>query len=446
IEDGAPADYNWVEYSDNGGVTWNRLGTNPAPGSTNWYNDASLKKQWRPSLSTWHVASTDIPTTGTNVRFRIVMSSDLGFNLEGVGIDDIHIFDKQLIYTGVPVTGLTQAVSGSGWIHYLSGGKRVASIHPNGNNLGNTTVDVYPYSGTVRTSSGQYYVNRNIVIRPQTQPGADVSVRFYFTDAEAKSLLAATGCGACSKPIDPYELGVTKYSGTVAEENGTLADNLSGMYLFILPANTAIIPYDNGYYAEFPVNSFSEFWLNNGGPGGNIPLPVSLVSFEAIRQTSKVLLQWITEHELNAGTYIVERSADGINYTAIGSKPAFNNNQRNNYSLTDMQPLPGLNLYRLKMIDKDGSFRYSPIRKINFNNAGDDITVYPNPVADAKIFIASSGNSTSAVLFDAAGRTIRSYKLGGRSNTLDVSGIARGAYQLRIFTENTVHTEKIIIQ
>ncbi|MEO6253542.1 MAG: S8 family serine peptidase [Ferruginibacter sp.] len=444
IEDGTPADFNWIEYSDNGGVTWNRLGLNAV--GTNWYNDPTGKKQWRPSFTTWHVASTDIPTTGTNVRFRFVMSSDLGYNLEGVGIDDIHIFEKELIYNSVPVTGLTQAVSGSNWIHYSSGGRRVASINPNGNNLGNTTVAVYPYTGPVRISSRQYYVNRNIVIRPQTQPGADVSVRFYFTDAEAKSLLAATGCLSCSKPIDPYDLGVTKYSGTAAEENGTLADNISGMYMYILPANTAIIPYDNGYYAEFPVNSFSEFWLNNGGPGANTPLPVSLVSFEAVKQTSKVLLQWTTEQELNADKYIVERSSDGINYTAIGTKTAFNNNQQNNYRLTDMQPLPGLNFYRLKMIDKDAGFRYSPIRKINFSNPGDDISVYPNPVVDGKLFIASSAGAATAVLFDAAARTVRSFKLHGRSNTLDLSGIAKGNYQLRVITENSMHTEKIIIQ
>ena len=78
---------------------------------------------------------------------------------------------------------------------------------------------------------------------------------------------------------DPYELGVTKYSGAAVEENGTLADNTGGIYSFILPANTEIIPYDNGYYAEFPVNSFSEFWLNNGGAGGIHPLPVNLVNF-----------------------------------------------------------------------------------------------------------------------------------------------------------------------
>ena len=446
LEDGVPADYTWIEYSVNGGVTWTRLGVYNSPGSTNWYNDPTTKSQWRPSFTSWHVASINLPTTGNNVRFRFVMSSDMGYNLEGVGIDDIHVFDKAAIYTGAPLTGITQAVSGSNWVHFNSGATRVVSINANGNNMGNTTVDVYPFAGTVRVSNNQYYVNRNIVIRPTTQPGADVSVRFYFTDAEAKSLLAATGCGSCSVTKDPYELGVTKYSGTAAQENGTLADNTGGVYMFILPANTAIIPYDNGYYAEFPVNSFSEFWLNNGGAGGINPLPVNLLTFDAIKQIKKVLLQWITDNEINADKYIVERSADGINYLALGTVTAFNNNNKNNYSLTDIQPLPGLNFYRLKMINKDGSFLYSPVRKINFNNAGDDITVYPNPVVDAVVFIASSANAKQAILFDAAGKTIRPFTLNGRNNTIDVSGIAKGTYQLRIFTENSIHTERIIIQ
>ncbi len=444
IEDGTPADYNWIEYSINGGITWTRLGTNG--GGINWYNDPTGKNQWRTSLTTWHVASVNLPTTGSNVRFRFVMSSDMGYNLEGVGIDDIHVFDKAAIYTGAPLTGLTQAVSGSNWIHFNSGATRVASVNANGNNLGSTTVSVYPYTGIVRVNNNQYYVNRNIVIRPTTQPGSSVGVRFYFTDTEAKSLLAATGCGGCTVTRDPYELGVTKFSGTAAQENGTLADNTGGIYSFILPANTEIIPYDNGYYAAFTVNSFSEFWLNNGGVGAVNPLPVSLLSFEAIKQTKKVLLQWATENELNADKYIVERSGDGITYTGIGTVTAFNSSNKNYYSFTDMQPFTGLNFYRLKMMDKDAGFRYSPVRKINFNNAGDDITVYPNPVINSKLFIASSGNLNRAVLFDAAGKTIKTWKLQGRNNTLDAAGIAKGVYQLRIFTDNAIYTEKIMIQ
>jgi Subtilase family/Secretion system C-terminal sorting domain len=445
IEDATPADYNWVEYSVNGGITWSRLGTNGG-GGTNWYNDPTGKHQWRNSLTTWHVASFNIPPTNNIVRFRIVFTSDLGFNLEGVGIDDIHVFDKALIYNSVPLTGITQTVNGSGWVHFNSGATRVVSINANGNNLGNTTVDVYPYTGTIRYQNYQYYVNRNIVIRPAIQPATDVSVRFYFTDAEAKSLLAATGCGVCSKPRDPYELGVTKFSGPAAQENGTLADNAGGVHSYILPANTEIIPYDNGYYAEFPVNSFSEFWLNNGGVNGTQSLPVNLLSFEAVKQTKKVLLQWTTDNEVNADKYIVERSADGITYASIGNVPAYNNGNKNNYNFTDLQPLPGLNFYRLKMKDLDGSFRNSPVRKVNFDNTSDDFSIYPNPVIADKLFVSSTGKITSAVLYDAVGRMVKLFTINSRSNTLDVGGIAKGTYQLKVFTENAMHTEKIIIQ
>lgn len=445
IEDGTPADYNWVEYSTNGGVTWSRLGSNGV--GTNWYNDPTGKNQWRPSLTTWHVASTNIPTTASNVRFRFVMSSDMGINLEGVGIDDIHVFDKALIYdVAATVTGITQNVSGSNWVHFTASGKRVASINANGFNLGSTTVDVYPYTGAVRTQNNQYYLDRNIVIRPTNAPGAYVSVRFYFTDLEAKNLLAATGCGTCTKPNDPYELGVTKYSGTAIEENGTLADNSSGAYMYILPANTEIIPYDNGYYAEYPVNSFSEFWLNNGGTTGDQPLPINLVSFEAIKQSNKALLRWTTSNEANSSHFIVERSADGMHYTSIGTVPARNTNGSNYYNLTDIQPIAGLNYYRLKMVDKDNTFQYSPIRKINFNNAGDDIMLYPNPVINSTLFVASSGNCTRALLYDATGKLIKTFALQGRSNTLNLAGIAKGVYQLKVFTNDSVKTEKILVQ
>jgi hypothetical protein len=179
---------------------------------------------------------------------------------------------------------------------------------------------------------------------------------------------------------------------------------------------------------------------------GTHSLPVNLLTFEAVKQTKKVLLQWTTDNELNADKYIVERSADGITYAPIGNVPAYNNGNKNDYRFTDFQPLPGLNFYRLKMTDKDGSFKNSPVRKVNFENTGDDFSIYPNPVTANKLFVSSTGKITSALLFDAAGRVVKLYKLNSRSNTLDVGGIAKGTYQLKVFTENATHTEKIIIQ
>jgi hypothetical protein len=114
----------------------------------------------------------------------------------------------------------------------------------------------------MRYANQQYYANHNIAVQPATQPSGPVRIRFYFTDSVAKSLLAATGCTGCGKPGDPYELGITQYTGPVVEENGTLNDNAIGAYTFHLPDTVAIVPYDNGYYAEYTVNSFSEFWLS----------------------------------------------------------------------------------------------------------------------------------------------------------------------------------------
>ncbi|MEP6673808.1 MAG: S8 family serine peptidase [Ferruginibacter sp.] len=273
-------DYNWVEYSTDGGLTWLKLGA--VGDGTNWYDDVTTQR-FRASRTTWHVASVDIPTVSGSVRFRFVMFGDGGLTYEGVGIDDIHIFNKQSIYTGNPISsGLSQTVNSNAWINFNDvNGKRIASVNSFGQNLGVTNVQVYPYSGPQRTSNNQYYADRNIVIQPTNQPASNVGVRFYFTDAEAKNLIAAAGCPSCITVNDPYELGSTQYHGSIAEENGLLDDDQPDSFRFILPAGTDIIPYDNGYYAEFTVNSFSEFWLSKGILGAGSNCAGSTVSYTA---------------------------------------------------------------------------------------------------------------------------------------------------------------------
>src|SRR5690606_29127478 len=117
-------------------------------------------------------------------------------NLEGIGIDDVHIFDKAAVYTGADITsGLVQNVSSNNWVHFTSGGRRIASIHPHGQDLGSTQVKVYfNNTGSDRYSNVQYYLDRNIVIQPTNAPASNVSVRFYFTDEEVNNLINAIGC------------------------------------------------------------------------------------------------------------------------------------------------------------------------------------------------------------------------------------------------------------
>lgn len=76
----------------------------------------------------------------------------------------------------------------------------------------------------------------------------------------------------------------------------------------------------------------------------------------------------------------------------------------------------------------------------------DDVSVYPNPVTDSKLFITSSGNVFSASIYDAAGKLVKTFLLNGRSIHLNLEGISKGIYQIKIVTENSIQSKKIIIQ
>lgn len=111
------------------------------------------------------------------------------------------------------------------------------------------------------------------------------------------------------------------------------------------------------------------------------PLSVNLVSFKAEKHDNSVLLMWTTlgEHE-NKG-FTIEHSTDyktWKNIGNIGSKANNGNNKKSlNYQFSDNNPLSGLNLYRLKQTDFNGTASYSAISKIHFDN-NQTIHVYPN--------------------------------------------------------------------
>lgn len=443
-EDDCYCDFHWIEYSTDG-QNWIKLGTTAS--GTNWYDNA-IYQAWKMSDTRWHVSSFDIPTHASAVRFRIVMASDPGVTYEGIGIDDVHVFDKAAIYSGVNITsGLTQTVSGANWINFDAGSNRVISINPHGQNLGSTDVRVYINTGAVRNDGQQYYLDRNVVIQPSNAPTGPVSVRYYFLDTEARNLIAATGCGSCSTISDAYASGVTQYSNAPAEENGTLADNVSGTTAFITPANVDIIPYDNGYYAEYQVSNFSEFWINSGGAGQNQPLPMLLGLFTATKNNATALLQWTTIEETNTSEFILERSTDGLHYAAIGSVPASGNtNTITKYQYTDKQLATGVNYYRIKTMDKDGKYLLSPVRTVNYSDNDFTISLLPNPATKGMVYINTSVNCNRIEVRDAIGRLVKTVTVKGTYNPLDVNGLKKGMYFITVVTDNGSKIEKLFVE
>lgn len=443
-EDDCDCDYHWVEYSTDDS-TWIKLGV--VGNGTNWY-DNNTRQSWQLSYPKWHVSSYDIPVTAPKVRFRIVMSSDPGTTYEGLAIDDVHVFDKAAIYTGVS-DSLAQPVSGSGWINFDIGGNRVAAINPNGQDLGVTNVKVFfNQTGAIRNDNTQYYLDRNMVIQPANAPSSPVSVRFYFTDNEAKALMNATGCGTCTTIADAYEAGVTQFSSPNASlEDGLLTNDTTGTLLFHMPhTDVSVVPNDNGYYAEYQVTGFSEFWIDNGGPNNATPLPLTLLQFTAVRSGNNGLLQWSVSDAVGVSRFVIEKSTDNLHFTALDSVPAAVDGRGvNNYQYTDTRLEQGPNYYRLRIADLDGRYTWSPIRTIDGTGSG-GITIYPNPVQNGNLYISTTVNTQLIRLMDISGKTILQLETQGYLNTLPVGAVSRGIYFVEVVTDTGSSVQKILIK
>lgn len=178
--------------------------------------------------------------------------------------------------------------------------------------------------------------------------------------------------------------------------------------------------------------------------GANIALPVTLVAFDARKEGSTASLTWSTTAETNSDRFEIERSRNGKIWSKIGTVASTGESKvLVKYSFADAAPLPGENLYRLKMVDKDETFAYSSIRSLTFDNISDQLA-YPNPARDV-VYIQHADHVKSVSVIDLNGKTVKetSITAGG---TFRVDGLAAGMYLVKVVTKDGgVRSQKIIV-
>ena len=177
----------------------------------------------------------------------------------------------------------------------------------------------------------------------------------------------------------------------------------------------------------------------------NGALPVTLVNFSAFRKENNAELNWSTASEKNSDRFEIQRSNDGKKWKTIGETPAaLASSAPTKYVFTDAAPLNGSNLYRLKMIDLDGTFAYSKMISLDFK-AVSSLVVYPNPVSD-KLFVKSSPELAISKIevLDQAGKRRAEGTPG--DDSVDVRSLESGIYSVRIlYNTGTAESEKIFI-
>jgi hypothetical protein len=114
-------------------------------------------------------------------------------------------------------------------------------------------------------------------------------------------------------------------------------------------------------------------------------LPMQLINFDVAKTTDdNVLVSWITTSEVNVAGYEVQVSVSGSPFVKVGFVSAKGNGFPTRYDLPDLQAnKTGVRLYRLKMMDKDGSFTYSFVRSLKFSDLRIGlINIFPNPAGN----------------------------------------------------------------
>ena len=304
-------------------------------------------------------------------------------------------------------------------------GNILAEIYANGNNLGTVHSAFYKHSGSIRVKGGIHYLDRNITITPQTQPSSTVKIRLYLSKAEYDALDAdgASGISAITdlKILKNEDVCGSTIASSTALVNPTVAE-LHGT---------------NGYVLQGDITNFSSFYFASA----NITLPVNLLSFKGSLQSNGTLLEWETANEVNTSQFVLERSLDGQSFKQIGTVAATGTDGKNKYNYIDYEAMQQSSLvlyYRLKMVDKDGSYTYSDVVTITLPSVTGNISVFPNPARkEIKVTVAvPADGKVQWNITDNTGRVVLqnsvALKKGNNNTSINVSNLSGGIYYLNM--------------
>jgi hypothetical protein len=197
------------------------------------------------------------------------------------------------------------------------------------------------------------------------------------------------------------------------------------------------------------MSGFSDFAI---AKSEKFPLPVELLFFNAIANDKTVNLNWETASEINNDYFIVERSANGREYEAIGHVNGNGNSSEiNKYVFSDDQPYLGLSYYRLKQVDYDGAFEYSNIESVMINSIAKlNVSSILDPDFAASLLIENPNGSDLIIsIFDMSGKSIYSEKIIGSDQSFKLqitkTNLKPGMYIFKVFSDLESDTEKVIV-
>jgi hypothetical protein len=170
--------------------------------------------------------------------------------------------------------------------------------------------------------------------------------------------------------------------------------------------------------------------------------PVELVHFKVDFWEEDVMIEWQTATEIQNDYFVLEHSRDGRYFVELGSVlGAGNSNQILDYDFLHNNPNSGINYYRLKQVDFDGSYAYSPIQSIMIK--AQNQWNLRNNIADNRLIVEANTSmeaEVKAVIYDYSGHIIKVFDLSPHETTytLPVQDFRDQRYILAIYYDGQI--------
>lgn len=239
--------------------------------------------------------------------------------------------------------------------------------------------------------------------------------------------------------VTAYEAGAASWPGPILSGNTYPA--LSNWYITMLfnwhladPVSQKEIDRNNAVYViqgnRNPYIDHPEYVYQVWACTNLLTVPINLYNFNAHPEGRFAVLDWKADRSSQFSHFEIERSLNGVDFTYRGR---VNLNQNGSIDYRYHDNLSGLNgnvYYRIRMIDLNGTIRYSEVRLVRYSERGGMLVIYPNPAGSDQITLSGlSQLPVNIQVIDAFGRTVK--KITGLNNVrLNVSGLAAGKYAI----------------
>jgi hypothetical protein len=210
---------------------------------------------------------------------------------------------------------------------------------------------------------------------------------------------------------------------------------------------TTGVSFADPFYAKSAenINEFSTFTVMT-----QTVVPITLKSFTAKSVNNEAHLLWQTATELNNAGFVIEKSIDGSTFSNIGFvKGAGNVFDLKNYEFIDAN-FDKTSYYRLKQVDFDNQFFYSPIVSLQYKAEKGTVKIYPNPMTNQSTLTVSQTENTQNLskiaIYDTSGRIVYQNASLNNQNTvkIPVQNWAKGLYLIHITSGNKTTVEKFV--